>query len=134
MKTINVNKLGDTGRFGEDAAVKHLIDLGYEIIGRNVICSGNEIDIVARDMRYIVFVEVKTRKTYDKLSRFGPPRAAVNREKQNRIISAARAYLKESPQRRIPRFDVIEVYVDYVQNNLKVNKINHVPRAFGSWR
>ena len=134
MKNINTNKLGETGKFGEDASVRFLSDLGYEIIGRNVICSGHEIDIIARDMRYIVFVEVKTRKTYSKLSRYGPPRAAVNKEKQQRIYSAAKAFLKESPQRRVPRFDVIEVYVDVLPDGLKVNRINHIPRAFGSWR
>ncbi len=134
MKTINTNKLGETGRFGEDAAVRYLSELGYEILGRNVICGGHEIDIIARDMRYIVFVEVKTRKTYSRLSRYAPPRAAVDKDKQKRIFAAARAFLKESPQRRVSRFDIIEVYVNETQNELTINRINHIPRAFGSWR
>ena len=134
MKTINRNKLGEIGLFGEDAAVDYLSKLGYEIIARNVICDSHEIDIVVRDMRYIVFVEVKTRTTYSGNSIYGTPASAVNKTKQASIISAAKSYLKTNYHRRLPRFDVIEVYVDKNSDGLKVNKINHIPRAFGTRR
>ena len=134
MKVINKNKLGETGLFGENAAADYLLKLGYEIIARNVICESHEIDIIARDMRYIVFVEVKTRTVYQGHSIYGRPAFAVNKEKQASIIKAAKAYLKHNYHRRIPRFDVIEVYVDQPDGNLMVNKINHIPRAFGTRR
>lgn len=134
MKSLNTNKLGETGKFGENIAVEHLSNLGYEIVGRNVICNGHEIDIIVKDIRYIVFVEVKTRTVFKGLSRYGSAASAVNRNKQRSIISAAKAYLKESHHRRIPRFDIIEVYVEKTDNNLKLHHINHIPRAFGSGR
>ena len=134
MKTINKNKLGELGAFGEEAAADYLSKLGYDIVARNIICDSHEIDIVARDMKYIVFVEVKSRTFYGKPSIYGRPAAAVTKTKQQAIVKAAKAYLKENYHRRIPRFDVIEVYVDKVDTGLKVNKINHLPRAFGTRR
>lgn len=134
MKTINRNKLGEIGLFGEEAAVSYLTKLGYEIIARNAICGVNEIDIIARDMRYIIFTEVKTRTYYAGHSFYGTPASAVNKEKQTAIIKAAKIYLKENYHRRLPRFDVIEVYVDKTPEGLSVKKINHIPRAFGSRR
>lgn len=134
MKTINTNKLGIIGKFGEDEAIRLLIEKGYEIIGRNVICSGNEIDIIARDMKYIVFVEVKTRTAFHGLSRFGSAGSAVDSNKQSRIIAASRSYLKEAPHRRIPRYDVIEVYVEKTDKSITLQRINHIPKAFGGGR
>ncbi len=134
MKTINKNKLGEIGLFGENAAVDYLAKIGYEIIARNVICDSHEIDIIVRDMRYIVFVEVKTRTFYSGDSIYGSPSSAVTKEKQAAIIRAARAYLKENYHRRLPRFDVIEVYVIKSSEGLSIKKINHIPRAFGARR
>ncbi len=134
MKTINTKKLGEVGKFGEDEAVKLLSEKGYEIIGRNVICNGNEIDVVARDMKYIIFVEVKTRTAYKGLSRFGSAASAVDKIKQQRIYSAAKAFLKENPQRRVPRYDVIEVYIEQSDKTINVQRINHIPKAFGGGR
>ena len=134
MKTINTKKLGSVGKFGEEEAVKLLTSKGYEIIGRNIICGSNEIDIIARDMKYIVFVEVKTRTVFKGLSRFGSAASAVDIYKQKRIYAAAKVFLKESPQRRIPRYDVIEVYVDQSDNKITLQRINHIPKAFGGGR
>lgn len=134
MKTINENKLGEIGLFGENAAVDYLSNLGYEIIARNVIYNSHEIDIIVRDMRYIVFVEVKTRTFYADDSIYGSPASAVTKEKQAAIIKAAKAYLKENYHRRLPRFDVIEVYVFKSNEEIKIKKINHITRAFGTRR
>lgn len=134
MKRLNTNKLGSVGAFGENVAAEYLISLGYEIIERNAVCDGKEIDIIATDMRYIVFVEVKTRTKYYGRSIYGKAAAAVDLNKQSRIISAAKAYLKEHYHRKIARFDVIEVYVDQSDNSIKVVNVNHLPRAFASGR
>lgn len=134
MKTLNINKIGTVGLFGEEQAEKLLVSKGYEIIGRNVICAGKEIDIIARDMRYIVFVEVKTRTVFKGLSRFGSAASAVDKDKQRRIFIAAKAFLKENPQRRVPRYDVIEVYIEQSDTSIKLKKINHIPKAFGGGR
>ena len=132
MKKLNTKKIGEIGIFGEDAALDYLLKAGYELVGRNVVCAGKEIDIIVRDMRYIVFVEVKTRTKYNGISRYGSAASAVNRDKQAHIITAARQFLKENYQRRIPRFDVIEVYIEHTDNAPKLININHIPRAFGA--
>ena len=134
MKTINMNKLGEIGLFGENAAVEQLSQQGYEIIARNIICDAHEIDIIAQDMRYIVFVEVKTRTYFSNNSIYGKPASAVTKEKQTSIMKAAKAYLKDNYHRRVPRFDVIEVYVNKYNEGLSIKKINHIPRAFGARR
>lgn len=134
MKKLNINQLGDIGSFGEDVAADYLDSLGYEIIERNAVCAGKEIDIIAVDMKYVVFVEVKTRTKYYGRSMYGTAASAVDKQKQAHIISAARAYLQEKRIRRLPRFDVIEVYVERADNSIKVVNVNHLPRAFASGR
>ena len=134
MKKLNTNKLGDIGAFGEDVAADYLESVGYEILERNAVCSGKEIDIIAADMKYVVFVEVKTRTKYYGKSIYGSAASAVDKRKQEHIISAAKSYLLENRLRRIPRFDVIEVYVERADNSIKVVNVNHLPRAFASGR
>lgn len=50
----------EVGNFGEEMAIKYLIQKGYEIIGRNIQMGQNELDIVAKFKELLVFVEVKT--------------------------------------------------------------------------
>lgn len=131
--SISKKRLGEVGVFGEDAAEKRLIELGYKIVGRNVVVGKYEIDIIAEDLRHIVFVEVKTRtipKSYGR-SRYGPPSSAINYEKKRHIVTAATAYLKLRRYRKLPRIDVIEVYLNKLDDGYSVNKINHYPNAFG---
>lgn len=120
------------GKFGEDAAAVYLKKNGYRIVDRNVHVSRNEIDIIARDKAFLVFVEVKTRSTDSTLySEFGTPASAVTRSKQQRTVEAARKYLITAKYQRLqPRFDVIEVYVD--KDEGKVININHIINAFGA--
>ena len=126
MKTVEI------GRLGEDIAVKFLKNNNYRIIDRNVHVSHNEIDIIAKDKNYIVFVEVKTRSTDENMElRFGTPAAAVDRCKQKRTVDAARAYLTNAKFADLqPRLDVIEVFIH--KKTHKLIKINHIENAFGA--
>ncbi|MBE6535198.1 MAG: YraN family protein [Ruminococcaceae bacterium] len=126
MSTIEI------GKFGEDSATSYLKKNGYRIVDRNVHVSHNEIDIIARDKTYLVFVEVKTRSTDNSLySDYGTPASAVTRSKQLRTLEAARKYLATTKYSRLqPRFDVLEIYID--KNERKVIKINHITNAFGA--
>ncbi len=95
-----------TGREGEAIAVRYLEKEGYRVVERNYRCVFGEMDIVARDGRTCVFVEVKSRKS----ERFGDPGLAVDRRKQRKMSSVAMCYLKEKRLLGRPsRFDVVTV-------------------------
>ncbi len=136
FKKITKNQLGEVGLLGEDIATDYLLKQGYRLIGRNVVAGGYEIDIIVEDLRHIVFVEVKTRtvpKSYGK-ARYGPASAAVDRDKKRHITAASTAFLKEHKYRKIPRNDIIEVYLDKTQTGYSIKKINHYPNSFGKVR
>ncbi len=122
----------DIGKLGENIASKYLKSNGYKILETNVHISHNEIDIIAKDSEYIIFVEVKTRSTgRDLYSKFGSPASAVNYGKINRTIQAAKIYLSNHSFNELqPRFDVIEIYLDINSHNLL--NVNHIINAFGA--
>ena len=126
----------DIGRFGEKAATRFLRRKGYRILETNFRAGKNEIDIIAAKRREIVFVEVKTR-TYSPLGDmpYGTPLEAVDTPKQKRTLAAAGAYLYKRKTDRMPRFDIIEVYLKRQSGpfrTLAVDKICHIEDAFGS--
>ena len=94
--------LGDRG---ENVAARYLRNQGYKIIVRNFRCTLGEIDIVARDGRTLVFVEVKTRTEDDPL-----PEDQVNPFKQHQLTKAGKYYLGRYGVPQPPsRFDVIAI-------------------------
>lgn len=98
----------EIGQRGEIAAARYLERMGYEIIDRNWSCPAGEADIVARDMDYLVFVEVKTRTSIDK----GFPSEAVDAEKRARYEKIAAWYVRDYEFVDIPvRFDVVALLV-----------------------
>lgn len=121
----------DIGDIGERAAARFLRKNKYRIKGKNLHFSHNEIDIVAEDKEYIVFVEVKTRSldTSTDTNLFAPPSKAVTKTKQAHLIEAAMAYLKAKPSKKQPRMDVIEIVID--KNSKEVLNLNHIRNAYG---
>ena len=94
------------GKSGEDLACRELIRRGYEILARRYRTRIGELDIVARDGRAIVFVEVKTRTT----ERYGAPAEAVTLHKQAKIRAMAADYVFRRGLGDHPcRFDVVAV-------------------------
>ncbi len=94
-----------TGNAAEDAAVRYLIEQGYQILERNYRFHHTEIDIIAKEKDYLVFIEVKYRRT----AAAQHPLAAVGQEKQKRISVTALHYLqKHGAGLSVPcRFDVL---------------------------
>jgi putative endonuclease len=122
------------GNFGERAAAKHLKKSKYKIVSRNYVAFGKEIDIIAENKEYIVFCEVKTRKTDAALiEKYGRPRDAVNKEKQKHIVTVAQAYLARHKSNKKPRFDIIEVYLKN-ENKIVLEEIVHLTDAFRAYR
>jgi len=110
------------GALGEELAAEYLIGKGYTIVGMNFRVRGGEIDIIAKNRKYMVFAEVKTRKS----DRFALAMEYVTEAKMQRLILAAQMYLSQNPTKLQPRFDVIEVYTP--DNGLP--RINHIENAF----
>ena len=108
----------EIGKIGEDLAAKYIQSVGYTIIERNFAATQGEIDIVARDKKELVFIEVKTRTN----TLYGKPIEAVNNPKQKHLISTAKYYLySKHLENEFVRLDVIEVYI-----NESMYKINHI--------
>jgi putative endonuclease len=94
------------GQRGESLAVNHLRGKGYKILERNFKSPIGEIDIIAREGRTIVFVEVKARSSDD----FGAAKWAVDERKQRKLSLLALDYLKrKSLLDQSARFDVVAI-------------------------
>lgn len=94
------------GRTGERLAAEHLIREGYVILARNFRCPHGEIDLIAEEQQYLVFVEVKTRRG----SAYGLPEDAVTTRKQRKLIQVATYYLDQYGfDTRSWRIDVVAV-------------------------
>ena len=118
-RTPPADTLGDRG---ENLAARFLRNRGFRIICRNYRCELGEIDIVARDGRTLVFVEVKTR-AYDDPA----PEDQVNTFKQHQLTKAAKHYLGRYGTPQPPaRFDVVAVVWPEGRDPL----IRHTPHAF----
>lgn len=99
----------ELGNSGEEMAVNHLIKNDYEILERNFRCRSGEIDIVARDEEYIVFIEVKTRTG----TNFGKAIEAINYRKKSRLLKTAAYYLLITGlTNNNCRFDVVTLQQD----------------------
>jgi putative endonuclease len=97
------------GNFGEDVACRELESRGYDILERRYRQRGGEIDIIARDGRTIVFIEVKAREGRD----FGDAVEAVTWWKRRRITRIALDYLARHRLGESPcRFDVVSVHFE----------------------
>jgi putative endonuclease len=115
----------ELGERGEDAAAKFLRRHGYKILVRRFKSRAGELDIVARQKDWLVFIEVKTRKT----EQFGGPSEAVNREKQRHMSRVALDYLRLLDNPRIKfRFDIVEVLLR--KDAQKPDDIRVIPNAF----
>lgn len=98
----------ELGKAGEEAAVALLAAKGMRIEARNWRSGRNELDIVATDGAFIVFVEVKSRST----SHFGKPDEFIGLAQQRRLIAAANAYMEEHCTQLEARFDAVSVVMD----------------------
>lgn len=107
------------GVAGENLARRYLKKKGYRILDVNFRSRAGEIDIVARDREYLVFVEVKR----DISGRFSDPLYWIPDWKQSRIIRASQAYLVREGLVETPvRFDVVTIDRD--------DNLRHIRDAF----
>lgn len=106
-----MNNKREMGSRYESLAASFLEQRGYRIVERNYRCHIGEIDLIAMDKGYLVFVEVKYRKT----PLFGMPVEAVNLKKRKIISKVAQTYLASKGMSEVNvRFDIVAVLGDTV--------------------
>ncbi len=110
-----------TGERGERIAADYLTALGWDILERNWRFGRAEVDIIAREGKVLVFVEVKTRSSL----RFGPPEAFVSPYKEVLLTDAAGMYMEKIGHDWEIRFDIIAVLLQGDQY-----RIEHFRDAF----
>lgn len=111
----------ELGKEGEDAACNYLQEKGYKIVERNWRFHKYEIDIIAENEDFIIFLEVKTRTS----TLWGNPEDFISKGQIKRIVAAADFYLREYDIKKDARFDVISATL----NKGKI-EIEHIDDAF----
>lgn len=99
----------DTGNLGEKLARDFIQKRGYHILETNYRCPEGEIDIVARHKDFLVFVEVRTKRSLA----FGSPEESITWTKRERLRALAARYLQTHDN--LPplwRIDVVAVELD----------------------
>jgi len=99
----------EVGKLGEKLAQKFLKKKGYHIRETNFHCRAGEIDIIARQKDYLVFVEVRTKSNLD----FGTPEESITPAKKEKLIASALTYI--NTHQKLPsswRIDVVAIEID----------------------
>jgi putative endonuclease len=112
-----------TGSRGENLAADFLCDQGFEIVARNYRFNRGEIDLIAMKPDWLVFVEVKTRSSFD----YGEPEQFVTDFKARKIYEAAEAFIFKIDWHGHVRFDVISVKLNAASQD--VTEIKHFEDA-----
>ena len=115
------------GDIGELAAAKYLKKNKFKILEKNYVQSDSEIDIIAQNKDYVVFVEVKTRTSGKENPCEPRPASSVTPDKQRKIINCAKCFLSTYQKTKKVRFDIIEVLLD---EKKIVSELNHLEAAF----
>jgi putative endonuclease len=97
-----------TGTKGENLTADYFVSKGYEVVARNFRYRRGEIDLIVKKDNWMIFVEVKTRSSYD----YGAPEQFVSAQQCNRIIEAAEEFIYKHDWHGHVRVDVVSVKVD----------------------
>ena len=93
------------GRRGENIAADYLVKQGFEIVARNYRFGHAEIDLIVKREDWLLFIEVKTRSSYD----FGHPEEFLLDFQINRIFNAAENFIFAIDWQGNVRFDVVSI-------------------------
>ena len=111
----------ELGRIGENIIADYITKLGYKVVERNFECNQGEIDIIAKDNKEYVFVEVKTRTNSD----YGEPVDSVNKIKQKHLKRTIEYYIYINKlEEETIRMDIIEIYI------ADKNYVYHIKNVF----
>jgi putative endonuclease len=117
------NPKKDTGNHAEAAACDYLQRQGLQLVERNYLCKRGEIDLIMRDGKNTVFIEVRYRRN----DRFGSSAESVDWRKQAKLLATAEHYLQQHPKaaKSACRFDVVALTTENSQQ-----KIHWITDAF----
>ncbi|MBE6777432.1 MAG: YraN family protein [Ruminococcaceae bacterium] len=118
--------IGKTGMEGEKRAANFLRKNGFSIVKRNYHTRYGEIDIIAENERFILFVEVKTRKIDSMVSGV----ESVDSFKQRRIMLTANDYIVKTQCEKQPRFDIAQVTVFEKEDGSAGYKLKYIENAW----
>lgn len=113
------------GAWGEALAADYLRKKRYTLVAAGFRSRFGEIDLIVQNRTYLVFVEVKLRKS----DHFAAAREYVDRRKQDKLRVTASIYLSRYPTKLQPRFDVIEIYCPQGRDTIEPH-ITHLEGAF----
>ncbi len=115
----------DTGILGEKLAQALLKKRGYRILDTNYRCQRGEIDIVAKQRDFLVFIEVRSKKNLE----FGTPEESITHAKKRRIKAAAHHY--QQTHEKLPPQWRIDVVVMELDPEGKLTRIELIENAVG---
>ncbi|MGD9118685.1 MAG: YraN family protein [Dehalococcoidia bacterium] len=118
-------KRRETGILGEKLAKDYLKKRGYRIRQSNYRCPEGEVDIIAEHGDYLVFVEVKTRRSLE----FGRPEESITAEKRERLRAVAAHY--QQTHDKLPQQWRIDVMAIELDSKNKPSRIEHFENAVG---
>lgn len=120
-----MGKSNISGAWGEAIAAEFLRRKHYTLVAAGYYCKFGEIDLIVKNKKFLVFVEVKLRRN----ANFARAAEYVDRRKQDRLKMTASMYLAENPTKLQPRFDVIEIYAPQ-GTSTPAPEIYHLEDAF----
>jgi len=118
-------KRRETGILGERLAQDFLKKQGYRILETNYRCPQGEIDIVARHKDYLVFIEVRTKKSLD----YGSPEESITPAKKERMRAAAFHY--RQTHNDVPALWRIDAVVIELNQKGALSRIELIENAVG---
>ena len=124
--------IGATGGAGEDAALEAYLKKGFTPVERNYQTRYGEIDLIVKNDKYLVFVEVKTRTPHSRMSGV----TAMTRAKKQKIFKSALLYTQSAKFDLQPRFDMVDIaghWAVFDQKEIFItDKMTIYEAAFGS--
>ena len=120
-----MGKSNTLGAWGEEKAARFLTEQGYTVLARNFHSRYGEIDLIAEDGEFLVFVEVKLRASVS----HGLPEETVTPRKQEKLRLTAETYLQTHETDKQPRFDVVALYA---RDGMETQPlpVRHIKNAF----
>ena len=118
------------GKHGEELASAYLLKCGFSLLARNWRTRAGEIDIIAQEGPWLVFVEVRSRRADSNSAspHLGPPEDSITPKKRAKLVDLAEAYLFDVRWEESWRIDVIAIEI---RPDGSMARLNHFRDAVG---